>query len=96
MRSKWQEERKQDKITEAAPNELNLGEGVSSDGSWPSATRWRRGGFVRRPLRQPHRRFGVFECRRTHTHFEYPLGKPLEAKLLKELSVSIMEEMSGG
>ena len=25
------------------------------------------------------------ECRRTHTHsFEYPLGKPLEAKLLKE------------
>ena len=24
------------------------------------------------------------ECRRTHTLFEYPLGKPLEAKLLKE------------
>ena len=24
------------------------------------------------------------ECRRTHTLFEYPLGKPLEAEILKE------------
>ena len=28
------------------------------------------------------------ECRRTHTLFEYLLGKPLEAKLLKEMELS--------
>ena len=47
-------------ITETAPNELKLGEGAESDESWPSARRWRRGMFVRRRLRKPHRRFGVF------------------------------------
>ena len=31
------------------------------------------------------------ECRRTHTLFEYPLGKPLEAKLLKELFSSLLQ-----
>ena len=30
-------------ITEAAPNELKLGEGAYSDESGPSARRWRRG-----------------------------------------------------
>ena len=47
-------------ITEAAPNELKLGMGVSSDGNWPSARQWRRGVFVRRRLRSQHRGFGVF------------------------------------
>ena len=36
--------------------------------------------FVRRRLRKQHRRFGAFLVQAdTHTLFEYPLGKPLEA-----------------
>ena len=60
----------QHNITGAAPNELKLGEGGQSDKSWPSARRWRRGAFVRRRLRNQHRRFGVLVFRvqaDTHT-----------------------------
>ena len=35
--------RRQQSFTQAAPNELKLGEGGYSDESWPSAWRWRRG-----------------------------------------------------
>ena len=36
-------------------------------------------------MQKPPRRFGVSERKRkTHTLFEYPPGKPLEAKLLKK------------
>ena len=44
--------------------------------------------FVRRRLRKKHRRFGVFLCRRTHTLFEYPLGKLLAAKHFATESVA--------
>ena len=44
------------------------------------------GVFVRRNLRKPLRTFGVSEYADTHAQppVERPLGKPLEAKLLKE------------
>ena len=47
-------------ITEAAPNEVKLGEGGERDESWPSAEQRRRGVFVRRHLRKLRRRFGAF------------------------------------
>ena len=50
----------QHNITEAAPNELKLGEGGRSDDSWSYARRWRREVFVRRRLRMQHRKFGAF------------------------------------
>ena len=34
------------------------------------------------------------ECRRTHTLFEYPLGKPSEAKVLKELELVSLQNGS--
>ena len=42
------------------------------------------GVFVRHRLGEKDRRFGAPECKRTHS-FGYPRGKPLEAKLLKEV-----------
>ena len=50
----------QHSVTEAAPHELKLGEGAQSDEGWLSTGRWRRGVFVRRHLRNQHRRLGVF------------------------------------
>ena len=50
----------QHNITEAAPNELKLGEDGYSDESWLSARRWRPGVFIRRRLRSQHRRFGAY------------------------------------
>ena len=68
------------------PNEMKLGEGGSGDETWPSGRRWSRGGLVRHPLREKKRRFGAFWVHAdTQALSEFPLGKPLEAKLLKEL-----------
>ena len=67
---------------------------------WGCVQRWEwaigkavaSGVFVRRHLQKPPRRFGVSKWKRTHpyihvhTLFEYPPGKPLEDKLLKEFS----------
>ena len=72
---------------------LKLGMGAQSDGSWPSARRWRRGcssgvicenhlvGSDFSESMRTHTRAHT----RKHTRFEYPLGKPFETTLLKEL-----------
>ena len=52
--------------TEAAPNELKLGEGAQSDESGPSA-RWSRRGCSSEIMRKPPCRFGPSVRRRTHT-----------------------------
>ena len=46
--------------------------------------------FVRRRFRENIVGSELSERRRTHTLFEYPPGKSLEAKLLKELSSSCL------
>ena len=50
----------QHSIAEAARNKPKRGEGGKSDKSWPSPRRWRPGVFVRRRLRNQHRRFRAF------------------------------------
>ena len=72
-------------ITEAAQNELKLGEGASSDESGPSARRWRQGcssGVVC----ENHLVGSELLSKRAHAQppVEYPAGNPLDAKFLME------------
>ena len=71
-------------ITQAAPNELKFAETGKSDESWPSARRRWREVFVNIIWGEKPRRFGAFWAQ-ADTLFEYPPGKPIEAKLLTEL-----------
>ena len=65
----------QHNITQAAPNQLKLGEVASSDESWPSAGWRRRGVFVRHRLGGGNRPFGDFWVQAdTHT-FRIPAGE---------------------
>ena len=69
----WGRRKIADSFTQAAPNELKLGEGGESDENWPTAWRRRRGVFVRH-------RFGGgknvgSEWKRTHTLLEYLRGE---------------------
>ena len=57
---------KQYNMTQAAPHELQLGDGGCSAESWPSAWRWRRRVFVRHRLGETNRRFRGSECKQTH------------------------------
>ena len=61
-------------FTQAAPNELKLGEGGEDDKQWPTARWWRRNVFVRHGLEWEDWRFGASVCKRTHTLLEYPRG----------------------
>ena len=81
---------RQQSFTQAAPKEVKPETWwgcAQGDESCPSARWWRREVFVRRRLRKPHRRYGVFWVQadaHAHTLFEYPLGKPSKDKFLKE------------
>ena len=82
-------------ITDAAPNDLKIGEGAQSDETGPSIRRSRPGVFVGRRLRKLPGMFGSSEETDTHTtthtkpHVEYPSGKPLEAKISNEFGFNI-------
>ena len=82
----------QHNIVEAAPNELKLGDGGKGNESWRSARRWRREVFVWRRSRNKIVGLELSESRRTYTLFEYPLGKPLEANLIKEWELAVFVE----
>ena len=68
--------------------------GWQGDESWQSSRRWHREVIVSRSWRINIVGSEVSDCRRTRTRFQYPLGKPLEAKPSELLEDSLIRVCS--